>query len=265
MPAEPVPLRYVEYGTGGAGPVILLHGFPLVGAMWDELVPTLADRYHLIVPDLRGHGGSPVTPGPYDMSDYAVDVLQLMDSLGIERATLAGLSMGGYITMELLATAPERISAVILADTRAPGDDTDARRQGRAAQIQAISTQGLEAFAEMTLPRMFSSAAIRERPDLVERFRQIILRQKPEAVLAAAQGIAARDNVLDAMRAVRCPTLILVGSEDVVTTPADAEQLASVIPNSSLVLIEGAGHMSNWEAPEQFNRAVRDFLDSTLG
>ena len=265
MSKAPVPLRYVEYGVGGHGPVILLHGFPLVGAMWDELVPALVDRYRLIVPDLRGHGGSRVTPGPYEMSDYAADILHLMDSLRIERATLVGLSMGGYITMELLATAPERITAVVLADTRAPGDDTEARRQGRAAQIDAIQTRGLEAFAEMTLPRMFSASAFETRTDLVERFRQIIVGQKPEAVLAAAEGIAARESILDAMRAVRCPTLILVGSEDVATTPGDAAQLASTIPNSTLVVLEGAGHMSNWEAPDEFNRAVRDFLDRNVG
>jgi 3-oxoadipate enol-lactonase len=264
MPRQAIPLHYVEYGVGGIGPVILLHGFPLLGSMWDEQVAALADRYHLVVPDLRGHGASPVPAGPYLMADYAADVLGLLDNLGAPTATLVGLSMGGYIVMEILAEAPERVRAVVLADTRAPGDDTEARRQARTGQIEAIRTEGLGRFAEITLPRMFSAVAFSDRPDLVERFRQIIVGQRPEAVIDAARGIAARDSMLDAMRKVTCPTLILVGSEDAATTPADAEALASVIPGSSMVVLDGAGHMSNWEAPEAFNQAVRGFLDRTL-
>jgi 3-oxoadipate enol-lactonase len=264
MPGPAISLRYVEHGAGGLGPVVLLHGFPLTGSMWDELVPVLADRYHLIVPDLRGHGASDSPPGPYLMSDHANDVLALMDTLGIEKAALVGLSMGGYVTMQVLAQAPHRVSAAVLADTRAPGDDTEARRQSRVAQIEAIRTQGLDAFADMTLPRMFSTAGFRDRPDLVARFRTIILGQQPESVIAAAQGIAARESMLDTMRSVSCPTLILVGSEDAATTPADAQQLASAIPSTSLVILDGAGHMSNWEAPDAFNGAIQAFLDRTL-
>ena len=264
MARQAIPLKYVEHGQRGLGPVILLHGFPLLGGMWDELVPALADRYHVVVPDLRGHGATDAPPGPYLMADYAADVLALIDTLGTQSAALVGLSMGGYVAMQVLAEAPERVRAVVLADTRAPGDDTEARRLSRAAQIDAIRTQGLGHFAEITLPRMFSAAAYNGRPDLVERFRRIIVGQRPEAVIAAAQGIAARGDMLDALRQVACPTLILVGSEDVATTPADADQLASAIPGSSLVVLPGAGHMSNWETPEPFNAAVRAFLDRTL-
>jgi pimeloyl-ACP methyl ester carboxylesterase len=198
------------------------------------------------------------------MADHAADVLALMDTLGAQTATLVGLSMGGYVAMEVLAEAPERVRALVLADTRAPGDDADARRQSRAAQIEAIRTKGLAHFAEITLPRMFSTAAYRDRPDLVDRFRQIIVGQRPGAVIAAAQGIAARQNMLDTLRQVTCPTLVLVGSEDAATTPADAQQLVATIPGSTLVVFKGAGHMSNWEAPEPFNQAVRTFLDQTL-
>src|SRR5947208_10566214 len=95
MAGQAIPLHYVEHGVGGVGPVILLHGFPLLGAMWDELVPALADRYHLVVPDLRGHGASAATAGPYLMADHAADVLALMDIVGAPTATLVGLSMGG--------------------------------------------------------------------------------------------------------------------------------------------------------------------------
>lgn len=264
MSAATIPLAYAEHGAGGAGPVVLIHGFPLIGAMWDELVPALADRYHLVVPDLRGHGASEAPPGPFGMEQHADDVLALLDRIGAERAAIVGLSMGGYVAMHLLAQAPERITAVVLADTRGPGDD-DPRRQARAAQAEVIRTQGLGAFADLVLPRMFSPAAFEGRPDLVDRFRQIIVGQRPDDVLANIQGLAERPSMLDALAAVRCPTLIVVGSEDVTTTPDDARDLASVIPGSELVVLDGAGHMANWEAPDPFNRAVREFLDRTVG
>src|SRR4051812_39652217 len=148
MTHDPIPLHYVEHGAGGVGPVVLIHGFPLVGAMWDDLVPALADRYHLIIPDLRGHGASPVPPGPYPMEDHARDIFALLDALGVERAAMVGLSMGGYIAMQLLALAPERVSAAVLADTRGPGDD-EARKQARATQADLIRSDGLGAFADV--------------------------------------------------------------------------------------------------------------------
>lgn len=263
MPRPAIALQYVEHGAGGAGPVVLLHGFPLAGRMWDELVAALADRYHLIVPDLRGHGASEAPEGPYEMADHAADVLALLDRLGVQQAVPIGLSMGGYITMQLLAREPERIRAAVLADTMGSADAPE-RRQARAEQAEVIRAQGLAPFAEMVLPRMFAPATFRDRPDLVERFRELILSQRPEAVIAALQGLAARPDMLDALRAVRCPTLIVVGAEDAATTPEDGRRLAEAIPGARLVLIDGAGHMSNWEQPEAFNQAVRSFLDEVL-
>jgi 3-oxoadipate enol-lactonase len=264
MPRRPISLQYVEHGVGGAGPVMLLHGFPLNGAMWDDFFPALADRYHLIVPDLRGHGATDAPDGPYEMADHAVDVVALLDRLDISRAAFVGLSMGGYIAIQLLARAPERISAVVLADTMGRGD-TDERRQARAAQAEVIRHDGLEAFADMVLPRMFAPSVFEERPALVERFQRTITSQRPHAVIAALQGLASRPEMLDALSQVRLPALILVGSEDAATTPDNSRDLAAVIQGSELVVLPAAGHMTCWEDPVAFNAAVRDFLDRTVG
>ena len=264
MPRPPIPLRYVEHGLGGAGPVVLLHGFPLNGAMWDELVPALADRYHVVVPDLRGHGATEAPDGPYEIADHAADVVALLDRLGVEWAAVVGLSMGGYIAIQLLARAPERIRAVVLADTMGRGDG-DERRQARAAQAEVIRSDGLDAFANLVLPRMFAPSVFSERPALVERFRRTITGQRPHAVIAALQGLASRPDMLGALARVDVPALVLVGSEDAATTPDDSRELASVIRGAELVVLPGAGHMSCWEDPAGFNAAVRDFLDRTIG
>lgn len=264
MPRSPIALRYVEHGVGGAGPVVLLHGFPLNGAMWDDLVPALADRYHLIVPDLRGHGASDAPDEPYVMADHAADIVALFDRLGVSRTAIVGLSMGGYIAIQLLARAPERINAAVLADTMGRGD-TDERRQARSAQAEVIRRDGLGAFADLVLPRMFAPSVFEQRPTLVERFRRTIISQRPHAVIAALQGLASRPEMLDALSRIRLPTLVLVGSEDAATTPDDSRELAAVIQGSELVVLPEAGHMTCWEDPIAFNSAVRAFLDRTVG
>lgn len=263
MPRPPISLRYTEHGVGGAGPVVLLHGFPLNRAMWDEIVPALADLYHVIVPDLRGHGETEAPDGIYEMADHAGDVLSLLDTLGHQKAAIVGLSMGGYITLQLLTRAPERLLAAVLADTMGRAD-TDERKAARAAQAEVIRKDGLGAFAELVLPRMFAPSVPTERPALVERFRQTITSQRPEAVVSALLGIAARPDMLEPLSTVHVPTLVLVGAEDQATTPEHSEELAKVIPGATLVVLPGAGHMSNWEDTEGFNRAVRTFLDRTV-
>lgn len=264
MPRQPIPLRYAEYGVGGAGPVVLLHGFPLNRGMWDEVVPALADRYHVIVPDLRGHGETEAPDGPYSVVEFANDVIALLDSLGHPKAAIVGLSMGGYISLQLLTRTPERLTACVLADTSGRAD-TEERKQARAAQAEVIRKDGLGAFANLVLPRMFSASAFTGRPDLVERFRQTITSQQPEAVVAALQALASRPEMLERLKTVEVPTLVLVGSEDAATTPQESHDLAAAIPDATLVVLPGAGHMSNWEDPEGFSRAVRTFLDRTVG
>jgi 3-oxoadipate enol-lactonase len=264
MSQHTVPLTYSEHGIGGRGPVVLLHGFPLNRAMWDELVSALSSaRYHVVVPDLRGHGQTDAPAGPYEMSDHAADVLALLDRLGHGRAAVVGLSMGGYILLQLMTRAPERLISVVLADTMG-GDDPPERKQARAAQAETIRTTGLGAFADQVLPRMFAPSVPNERPGLVERFRQTILSQRPEAVIAALQGLAARPNMLEPLRSVQLPTLVLVWAEDQATTPDHARELAATIPDATLVILPGAGHMANWEDTDGFNRAVLAFLDRTV-
>lgn len=263
MATTTVPLEFAEHTADGRGPVVLLHGFPLTGAMWDELVPALADRYRVIVPDLRGHGRTAAPPGPYAVADHAADVVALLDRLGIERAAVVGLSMGGFIAMHLLADHADRVSAAVLADTRAPGDPPD-RQAIRRAQAAVIRSEGLGAFAEQVLPRMFSPVAFSSRPDLVDRFRRTITGQRPEAVVAALLGLAMRPPMLGRLVGVTVPSLVLVGENDVATTPDDSRELAATIPSAELEVIPRVGHMSCWENPAAFNAAVRGFLDRVV-
>jgi 3-oxoadipate enol-lactonase len=256
-----IDLHTIERGPRDAPAVVLLHGFPLDGTMWDDQVEALAARYRVIVPDLRGHGRTAAPPGPYLMADHVADVRALLDRLGIERAALVGLSMGGYVTMNFLAAHPERAWAAALVDTRAEGD-TEQNKQNRANQARDVVENGMGPFIEGAIPRMYAQRTISERPQFVDRYRRIVERARPEAVAAALGGLAARSDVTEALRSVTCPVLVVVGSEDVLTPPSDARHIAEAAPNARLEIIEGAGHLANIEAPEQFNRILLDFLDA---
>jgi 3-oxoadipate enol-lactonase len=254
---EAIELRFSEDGSGPA--VVLLHGFPLDRSMWNEQVPALAERYRTIVPDLRGHGETDAPPGPFTMEQHVADVVALLDRLGLERVALVGLSMGGYITMNFLARHPERVWAVVLADTR-PQEDGPETKQVRAAQARLVQTEGLEPFIEQQVPRMFAAATLHDRPDLADRYREIVRRGRPNAVAAALDGLAARPDTTATLRTLACPALVIVGAEDVATPAADSHLMAELIPNARLEVIEGVGHMSNMEAPERFNAALLSFL-----
>ncbi|MDP8923516.1 MAG: alpha/beta fold hydrolase [Chloroflexota bacterium] len=256
---RPIDLTYVEHGPRDAPAVVLLHGFPLHGSMWDDQVDALAARFRTIVPDLRGHGRTEAPPGPYTMTDHVADLSRLLDRLETDRAALVGLSMGGYVTMNFLAAHPERAWAAALVDTRAEGD-TEQTKAAREAQAREVAAAGMAPFVEAAIPRMFAPKTIAERPELVERYRGIVDPARPPAVVAALQGLALRPDVTPPLRSVRCPTLVVVGSEDVVTPPSDARHIAEAIPDAQLEIIEGAGHLSNMEAPDQFNRVLLNFL-----
>ena len=257
-----IELRYVERGRGR--PVILLHGFPLDRTMWDDQAPVLAERFRVIVPDLRGHGETDAPPGPYTMEQHAADVRALMDRLGIEQAALVGLSMGGYIMLSFLERYPERVWAAVLADTR-PQADSPETRQVRADQARLVQAEGLEPFIDQQIPRMYAEATIRERPELVERYRQIVRRSRPRAVAAALDGLAARPDRTPTLDQIRCPTLVIVGGEDVATPVADSELMARSIPNARLEIIPDVGHLSNIETPGRFNAVLIEFLEEAVG
>ncbi len=254
------PPRLLDYTERGSGPaVLLLHGFPLTRAMWDDQVEPLAERFRTIVPDLRGHGSSPASDGPFTMDDYVADLVALIDRLGVERAALVGLSMGGYVILNLIARHPERVWAIVLADTRAPADAEEVR-QVRQEQAQLVLAGGTEQFVEMQVPRMVAPSTVVERSGVVERYRAMVRANRPTSIAAALAGLAARDDMTSTLESIGVPTLVVVGAEDVSTPPSESRLLAERVPGARLVTLEGVGHLSNMEAPDRFNAALIPFL-----
>jgi pimeloyl-ACP methyl ester carboxylesterase len=253
---ETVRLSYTDEGAGE--PIVLLHGYPFNRTMWRGQVAALRERYRVITPDLRGLGATPMADTA-TMAEMARDVVALLDKLKIEKAVIGGLSMGGYVVLELARLFPERVSGLILADTRAQAD-TDELRAGRQAHAQAVLGGGMAAIVDDFLPKMLAPRTFVAQPEIAAQVRAMILATKPEGAAAAQRGMAQRRDHLAWLPQVSVPVLVLVGTEDAVTPPADAEAMHAALPDARLVVLEGAGHVSNLEQPDAFNTALFYFL-----
>ena len=249
------------YDNVGSGPaVLLLHGYPFNRSMWREQADALKANYRVITPDLRGLGESSATQEPATMDKMAEDVAALLDELQVERAVLGGLSMGGYVAFAFYSRFQTRVRALILADTR-PQADTDEAKRDRLSQAQKILKEGMESIADDFMKKVLTPATLSQRPEITERVRAMIVTTKPQGAASALRGMAARRDQTDLLPEIAAPTLIIVGNEDRLTPPRDAELMHKEVRGSRLEIIEGASHLSNLEQPEKFNRAVKDFLD----
>jgi 3-oxoadipate enol-lactonase len=253
-----VEMAYDEAGRGA--PVVLLHSFPFDRSMWREQVRALSETCRVVVPDLRGQGETPLgeTEGAATMEEMAADVAALLDELNVGRAVVGGLSMGGYVALAFYRAFPERVVALVLADTRAGADTEDARRTREETARRALA-EGMGPIVDTMIPKLLSVEG-RRRPETVARVREMMLAASPKGAAAALRGMALRRDQTDLLEGVEVPTLIVVGCEDAVTPPAEAEAMLGKIKGSRLCVIEGAGHLSNVERPEEFNRALVEFL-----
>lgn len=200
--------------------------------------------------DLPGFGASPPPHAELTMAAYARKALAVLTHLKIARAVIAGISMGGYIVMQMLRDAPERFEGLVLLDTRERAD-SDQAREDRYKMIADIEKHGIRKIVDAMLPKMVANE---ERQDA---FRKIMMSASPRGMIAAQRAMATRPDSTATLREVRLPTLIVVGDRDPITPPEDARRMASLIQGSTLAVIRDAAHASNFDQPDQFNRAVR--------
>jgi 3-oxoadipate enol-lactonase len=250
----------LAYDDEGAGPaIVLVHGYPFNRTMWDEQAAELRNNYRVIRPDLRGHGETESSEGPATMNLMAHDIASLLDHLRVSRAVIGGLSMGGYVTLAFHQLFPSRVEKLLLADTRAQAD-TEEQKKVREEQAQKIPAEGMAGIVDAMLPKLLAPDTVSKRPEVVKRVRDMMLQTKPEGAAAALRGMAQREDQTERLSQIDVPTLIVVGREDAITPVADSEKMHQAIANSKLIVIENAGHVSNIEQPEQFNRAMIEFL-----
>src|ERR1051325_2526739 len=227
-------LVYTDSGLGR--PVVLIHGYPFNRSLWSEQESVLSTSYSVVVSDLRGFGDSDAVPGTATMDAMAQDVALLLNHLGIVRATIGGLSMGGYGALALYKQLPSRVRALVLADTRA-SSDTDEAKQTRFQQAEKALSEGMAGIADSMLPKLLTPETVSKRPEVVKHVRDMMLQAKPEGAAAALRGMAERDDQTELLAQIASPTLILVGAEDAITPVADSEKMHHAIKDSRLVVL----------------------------
>jgi len=253
-------VRYLEAG-GGKTAMVLLHAFPLSAEQWMPQLARVPPGARVIAPDLRGFRGrgSGVDIADLDgmtMDAYAADVIALMAHLEIERAVVGGVSMGGYVAFAILRRAPERVAGLVLANTRAIADSTEARA-GRDRMIAIVEREGSAGVAREMLPKLLGATTRAEQPDLVEVVGHLIEANPPSAIAAAIRALKDRPDSTPLLASIACPTTIVTGEEDAIVPLAETEAMHQAIAGARLVVLPGVGHLSNLEAPAAFAEVLK--------
>ncbi|MBI5855071.1 MAG: alpha/beta fold hydrolase [Nitrospirae bacterium] len=246
-----IQLAYDDEGLGT--PLVFLHAFPMNRRMWTPQRAALASRYRVIALDLRGHGESDAP-----LWHYSEDLRALLDHLAVQQAVLIGLSMGGYILFAFHRNYPERIKALVFADTRAEADKPE-QVTWRFQLAQRAHTLGASVVADEMVPKLLASGS-QTRPELVEQVRAIIHSTPVTGIAGDLMAIAERPDSTGQLAGIRCPTLVIVGQQDGLTTPDENRRIAEGIAGARLAVIPAAGHLSSLEQPEAFNAALLEFL-----
>lgn len=252
-------LMFEERGSGA--PVVFVHAFPLNSAMWEPQVATLSTRCRTVTIDLRGFGASPPLDGPYSMSHMASDVMGLIKHLVLDKPIIVGLSMGGYIALAFCSLFPEALAGLVLADTRAD-TDADEARERRLRSASWAETQGIDSLIEDAIPVLLGERSRAANPGLIQQVRRIAKKTSPSGYANAQRAMAERQDSTPFLVNINCPVLVITGQDDVLTPPSVGEEMSRRFPDSRFELIEGAGHLSNLERPDQFNAALWSFISA---
>lgn len=251
MDLEPVELYYEEVGHGF--PVILLHGFPLNHTIWAPVVDRLKDHARVITPDLRGHGQSPVTDGDYSMRLMAEDVHELVSRLGIQKAIIAGHSMGGYVSLAFARAYPSHLAGLALIASQAEADSPE-KRQSRYIAAEEVGRKGVKVVAKNMLPKLTA------RKDLSPGLLEIMMKMPKKGVIGALKGIAERPDALEWLPEISVPVAVIAGEQDAIIPMERARTMTQMLTRGWLVEIPDAGHMPMMEAPE----VVADILTQLI-
>jgi len=254
-----MPLAFEDAGSGTA--VVLLHGFPLDRTLWDAQKQALSRRYHVITPDLPGHGQSPRLPDPPTIDGMADAVNDLLDTNGVTRpVVLGGLSMGGYVALSFASRHHERLRALMLFDTKSAADTPEAAA-GRERSARAIDASGsIDNLIDAMVPKLFAESTRTARPALLSATERLMRSTDPASVSAALRAMAVRADRTAELTRITVPCLVCAGEQDAISPPEEMREIARRLPNGRFVSIPDAGHLTPIENPEAVTEAIEAFL-----
>ncbi len=239
--------------------VVFVHAFPLNQKMWEGQVKALRDKFSILTYDLRGFGKSEVGDGQYMFENHVDDFIELLLSLKIEKVIACGLSMGGYVLLRAYEKNPSFFHALILCDTRAESDGNEAKLR-RNQMLHILKFHGKEKFIDEFVKTALSQKTFERNYEVVEFVKKLIYENDEKGIAGNLISLSTRTDTTSVLEKIDVPTLIIVGEDDALTPPALAREINLKIKESELVVIPNAGHLSNLENAEEFNRAILNFL-----
>lgn len=251
-------LSYDDVGEKNV-PVIFLHGYPFAKSMWKAQLEFLQRTNRVIACDIRGFGQSKDEESTLSMDLFADDLIQFMDKLNIDKAIMCGLSMGGFITLNANFRYPNRFKALILCDTQCISDTPEVKEK-RYSTIEEIKANGVNDFNEGFLQSVFCKDSLNTKKAIVEDLRKVVFANSPHIITAGLTALAERSDTCSTLSAIKVPAMIICGREDTVTPLIQSEYMYATIKDSILHVIEKAGHVSNLEQPDTFNKKLSQFL-----
>ena len=253
-----IEIYFTDSGKGDI-PIIFIHGFPFDKSIWKPQEEFLNLFYRVITYDIRGYGNSIVDKKNPTIDLYADDLISFMNAMHIEKAIVCGLSMGGYILLNAVNRYPDKFEALILADTQCIADSSEVKEK-RKTTIQQIEDKGLEDFAKAFVGNVFCRESLVNKSEIVGQIQNIILSTQPESITGTLSALAGRVETCSILNNIKIPVLILCGREDNVTPLKQSEFLQNSLPGSVFHIIDKAGHLSNLEQPDIFNKYIKEFI-----
>ena len=257
-----ITICYDDLGKGEI-PIIFIHGFPFDKSSWDPQMDFLKKTNRVIAYDIRGFGNSTTDNEKASIGLFAADLILFMDVLQINKAIVCGLSMGGYILLNAVNRYPNRFEALILSDTQCIADSPEVKEK-RNKTIEQIKSNGITDFASAFIAAVFCEESLANKHELVEKIEKIILSTSPETFTGTLNAMAQRQEMCTWLNKISVPTLILCGKEDEVIPLTQSKFLQNKIINSTLHSIDGAGHLSNLEQPDEFNKHLNNFISGLV-
>lgn len=253
----------IAYHDSGRGtPILFLHSFGHNRNLWFPQLTYFQERgFRVIAPDMPGHGESSFDAENHTVDSIGRNYIELLDQLGIRKAVIAGISIGGYVALRMHARRPDLFSALIMCCSKAEAD-SDTIRERRRSQIENIRTKGLASFIETGAPKRVSAKTAEERPWVVDWIKMMNYTVSAEANAATLEAMASKEDDTQVLGTIKVPALILSGSDDVFIPEESPQNLTKGIRNSAHHVIRDAGHVASLERPSEVNRHVENFLAS---
>ncbi|MBV8638336.1 MAG: alpha/beta fold hydrolase [Candidatus Eremiobacteraeota bacterium] len=243
----------------GDDAIVLIHGFPLAKEIWSAQIPVLARTHRVVAVDLRGMGGSSVVDGPYLMETLAGDVAAVMDHFSIDRATIVGHSLGGYVALAFARMYVERVARLALVCSRIVADTPDVANARNELATRLETSGSIDEILDKNVPALFAKKTLENRPEIVEKARKIAENHDPRGLAAMLRGMALRDSAEDIAPELLMPVLAVGGGADPIVPRQETERMGRLFPDARLQWMEGSGHAPMMEEADRLSAVLEAF------